>query len=249
MKAIIIDDNNNARIALKSDLEDYCPEINIIGEADGVDSAYKITKDLAPELIFLDIRMGDGTGFDFLEKFKPTNSIPFKVIFTTAYDEFALKAFKYAAVDYLLKPIDSESLIHAVNRVLALSKSQNDSKLEALLKHISKPSVNKISLAESDRIHVVSIENIIRCESDKNYTTFYLIDNKKITVSKTIKEYDLMLSESNFLRVHHSHLVNLNQVKEVVKVDGPYLLMNDGSTVPVSSRKKEMLFQKMKEMW
>lgn len=249
MKVIIVDDNDNARIALKSDLEDYCSEVQVVGEANGVDSAYAIIRDLLPDLVFLDIRMGDGTGFDLLEKFKPIETIPFKVIFTTAYDEFALQAFKYAAVDYLLKPIDSNSLITAVDRVLKLSKSDNSHQLEVLLKQINQPKLTKISLADAERIHVVAIEDIVRCEAYKNYTTFHLVSGNKITVSKTIKEFDSLLSNNHFLRVHHSHLVNLNKIKEIVKIDGPYLLMNDGSNVPVSARKKNFLLKKMKEMW
>lgn len=249
MNAIIIDDNDKARIALASDLEDYCPEINIIGEADGVETGYNLIHEVNPDLIFLDIRMGDGTGFDLLEKFKPVSNLPFMVIFTTAYDEFAIKAFKYAAVDYLLKPIDSDSLMLAAERVQKQTKQQTNTQLDFLLQQLAQPKLTKLSLADAERIHIVPITDIVRCESYKNYTTFYLATGKKITVSKSIKEYDELLTPNQFLRVHHSHLVNLNQVKEVIKVDGPYLLMNDGSNVPVSTRKKEMLYKKMKEMW
>lgn len=249
MKAIIIDDNDNARAALKSDLEDYCEDINLIGEADGVETGYQLIEKVDPELVFLDIRMGDGTGFDLLEKYKPISDIPFKIIFTTAYDEFALKAFKYAATDYLLKPIDSDSLVEAVSRVTKQNPSDKTEQLQALLKHITKPKSNKISLADAERIHVVNIEEIVRCESFKNYTTFFLLDEKKITVSKTIKEYEEQLNDHDFLRVHHSHLINLNQIKEVIKVDGPYLIMQDGSNVPVSVRKKDSLMKKMKGIW
>lgn len=249
MRAVIIDDNENARIALKSDLTDYCETISIVGEASGVAEGITLINKENPEVVFLDIRMGDGTGFDLLERFKPISDLPFKVIFTTAYDEFALKAFKYAAVDYLLKPIDSDSLVSAVDRLKELTLSNSQKQLNDLLSHIAQPKQTKISLSEMDRIHIVSIDTIIRCESEKNYTTFFLENGKKITVSKTIKEFDLSLAANDFLRVHHSHLVNLNQIKEVVKIDGPYLLMNDGATVPVSSRKKEQLYQRMKQMW
>ncbi len=249
MKAVIIDDNENARVALKSDLADYCNGVELIGEASGVEEGVKLIKEIKPVLVFLDIRMGDGTGFDLLEQFQPIADLPFKVIFTTAYDEFALKAFKYAAVDYLLKPIDADSLVTAVVRVEELTMTKNNDQLTALLQHISAPKQTKISLAEMDRIHIVEIDTIVRCESEKNYTTFFLLDGKKITVSKTIKEFDLSLTNNDFLRVHHSHLVNLHQIKEVVKVNGPYLLMNDGSTVPVSARKKDLLYQRMKRMW
>lgn len=249
MRAIIVDDNVKARIALKSDLQDYCPEIEVVGEAEGIETAFIVTQEYKPDLIFLDIRMGDGTGFDFLEKFKPMDSINFKVIFTTAYDEFALEAFKYAAVDYLLKPIDSDSLMTAVQRALQFSKKDENQKIEELINHITKPKITKLSLSEAGKIHLIATEDVIRCESYKNYTTFFLLSGEKITVSKTIKEYDTMLNNNNFLRVHHSHLVNLDKIKEVIKIDGPYLKMVDGSSVPVSSRKKDDLYQRIKEMW
>lgn len=249
MNAILIDDNEKARVALKSDIEDYCTHINIIDEAESVASGYEAIQTLQPDLIFLDIRMTDGTGFDLLEKFSPIDKLPFHIIFTTAYDEFAIKAFKYAAVDYLLKPIDSDSLVDATNRVKDLVKPKANVQIDLLLKQLTQPKLTKLSLADAERIHIVPVEDIVSCEAYKNYTTFFLLDGKKITVSKSIKEYDELLTDNHFLRVHHSHLVNLNQIKEVIKVDGPYLLMKNDKTVPVSARKKDVLYKKMKEMW
>ncbi len=250
MKALIIDDNEKARIALKSDLKDYCPELNVIGEADGVASAFSAIQDLNPDLLFLDIQMGDGTGFDLLEKFKALGDYSFTVIFTTAYDQYAIKAFRYAAADYLLKPIDADELVSAVNRLSKkVEKPVAQLQLELLLQQIGTKKQEKIALPEADRVHVVEINDIVHCQSDKNYTTFFLSKGKEITVSKTLKEYDELLSEQGFLCVHHFHLINLQHVKERVKLNGPYLILSDGSEVPVSSRKKDLLLQKMKELW
>lgn len=249
MKAIIIDDNKNARIALLSDLEDYCPNVAVLGQADGVQSGIELTKSTNPDLVFLDIRMGDGTGFDFITHFNQ-EELPFHVIFTTAYDEYAIKAFKYSAIDYLLKPIDSDSLTQAVSKVEKLLIKAKKEQIQYLIEQFNKPEKRtKITLADNEKIHIIEISEIVSCESFKNYTTFYLTDDREIIVSKPIKTYEELLHDNDFLRVHHSHLVNLNQIKEVVKVDGPYLKMKNGKSIPVSTRKKDDLFTKMKEIW
>lgn len=243
MKAVIIDDNEKARVALKSDLEDYCEQIKVIGEAEGVVSGLNTLSFLNPDVLFLDIRMGDGTGFDLLSKLNERGKVNFKVIFTTAYDEYAIKAFKFAAIDYLLKPIDPDDLIQSVNKLNPKVLLPSLDQFELLFNQLNKKVIKKISLAEQDRIHLIDIQDIIRCEADKNYTVFYLVDNRKIVVSKTLKEFENILSEHNFYRTHHAHLVNLNQIKEFVKLDGPYVLMLNGMQVPVSSRKKEGFIQ------
>ena len=244
MRAVIIDDNEKARIALGSDLEDYCEQVDVVGEADSVESGIKLIIRKKPDLIFLDIKMGDGTGFDLLEQLP--DQVNSQVIFTTAYDEFALKAFKYAALDYLLKPIDSEDLVRAISRLKIRNVSSDYTELIDMLKG-QKP--QNLTLAESDRIHVIAIDSIIRCASDKNYTTFWTTDKKQITVSKTLKDYDALLSDKGFVRVHHGHLVNINQIKEVVKIGGPYLIMKDNAQVPVSVRKKDDLMQKLRDLY
>lgn len=246
MRAVIIDDNDRARIALKSDLEDYCPQVDIVGEADGVSTGLRVITRKSPDVVFLDIKMGDGTGFDLLEQLD--TELNFKLIFTTAYDEFALKAFKYSAMDYLLKPIDSSDLVTTVKKVQGGIRENTDdySEMFKVLKG-SKPS--KLTLPESDRIHIVNISSIIRCEADKNYTTFLMEGGEKITVSRTLKEYDELLNTQGFIRVHHSHLVNLTKIKELVKVDGPYLVMSNNDQVPVSSRKKDGLLNRLKDFF
>lgn len=234
-KAVIIDDIENARILLKKDIEDYCPEIKVVGEADGVVTGMKAIKKQNPDIVFLDINMNDGTGFDILELLEKQN---FKVIFTTASDEYAIKAFKFAAVDYLLKPIDIEELQAAVQKAVDTPNTSN-AHMSLLLENVSsKKEVTKIALHTVEKIHICNVVDIIRCEANVNYTTFYFKDGSKILVTKTLKSYDELLHDSGFYRVHQSHLINLKEVKEYVKSDGGYIVMNDSSIVPISSRKK-----------
>lgn len=240
MKAIIIDDLIEARENLKKDLKTYCSQIKIIGEAEGVISGAKLLKKANPDVIFLDIQMQDGTGFDFLDI---VGNITAKVIFTTASDEFAIKAFKFSAVDYLLKPIDPDELISAIKKVDLASKIDR-SNYDLLLENIKTQNTpKKIALNTLEKIHIKRITEIVRCESNVNYTKFYFSDGGKLLVTKTLKEFDKMLSEHGFIRIHQSHLINTNFVKEYVKIDGGYLVMTDGSNVPVSTRKKNNVME------
>jgi two-component system LytT family response regulator len=235
MKAVIIDDLSEAREALKQDIKEYTPQIEILGEADGVLSGAKLVKEQKPDILFLDIQMNDGDGFDLLDIIDREK---YKVIFTTSSDSYAIKAFKFSAVDYLLKPIDPDELVSAVEKIDASTvKDENMDVLMETLKSSNRP--KRVVLVTQDRIFVKDIEEIVRCESNINYTWFYLLDGSKILVSKTLKEYDKMLSDHNFYRVHQSHLINATYIKEYVKSDGGYLLMKDGSSVPVSTRRKQ----------
>jgi two-component system LytT family response regulator len=238
LRAIIVDDLIQARENLKEDISSYCDNIEIIGEAEGVVSGAKIIKDLKPDLVFLDIQMQDGSGFDLLEII---NDSSFKVIFTTASDEYAVKAFKFSAVDYLLKPVDPDELMAAVDKVEPGSGNHRES-IDLLKDKMSgAKTFNKLALHTLDKILITDISDIIRCESSVNYTTFFFADKKKLLVTKTLKEYDKMLSDHGFFRVHQSHLINVEFVKEYIKSDGGYLVMKDGSTVPVSTRKKQIV--------
>lgn len=234
IKAIIIDDLEDSRNILKQDLSDYCPQVQVIGEADGVVSGLKVIKKLQPQLVFLDINMNDGSGFDLLEIVdQPT----FSIIFTTASDLYAIKAFKFSAVDYLLKPIDIDDLIAAVKKLDSNTAATNDN-YEILKTNLSNKEIKRIALHTHEKIHVCSIEEIVRCESNVNYTTFYFSDGSKKMITKTLKYFDQTLAGSNFLRVHQSHLINVLFIKEYVKMDGGYLIMKDGTTIPISNRKK-----------
>lgn len=236
LKAVIIDDIQQARETLRADLETYCPDIEIIGEADGVVTGAKLLREQNPELVFLDIQMKDGSGFDLLEIL---GNAAFKTIFTTASDAYAIKAFRFSAVDYLLKPIDPDDLMNAVKKA-DIEKKDAKPSLDLLKDNLSGKGKkqSRIALSTQDKIHVVKISDIIRCESSVNYTTFYFDGGKKLLVTKTLKEFDDLLGEHNFIRVHQSHLVNAEFIKEFVKTDGGYLVMLDGSNVAVSSRKR-----------
>ncbi len=244
LKAVIIDDVAQARDNLKTDISSYCDEVEIIGEADGVVSGAKLIKETKPQLVFLDIQMQDGSGFDLLEILP---DLDFKVIFTTASDEYAIKAFKFSATDYLLKPVDPDELMAAVEK--AHDQTTDKASIDLLKdKMSSKKEFKRLALHTLDKIHIVEITDIVRCESSVNYTTFFFTDGKKLLVTKTLKEYDTMLSDKGFYRVHQSHLINVNLVKEFVKTDGGYLVMKDGSNVPVSTRKKAVVMDMIAEM-
>ncbi len=233
LKAVIIDDIDLARQTLKKDLALYCPDVTIIGEAEGVVSGVKLLKTIKPDVLFLDIQLKDGVGFDLLEILP---EVPFKIIFTTASDAYAIKAFRYAAVDYLLKPIDPDELISAIEK-LKNGFSQK-AQFSVLMENNKTKTISKIALHTQDKILVVDINDIIRCEASVNYTEFYFTNSKKIVVTKTLKDFEEMLKESGFYRVHQSHLINTKYIKEFVKTDGGYIMMSDGNSVPVSTRKR-----------
>ena len=236
LTAILVEDIPRALEMLSNDIFKNHQEIAIIGKAKSVVEAAKLLRKNEPDILFLDIMLGDGTGFDLLEIFPNLAS---KIIFVTASDAYAIKAFKFAAIDYILKPYSDEDLATAIEK--AHHQIQPDkNQLSVLQQAISEPNqqLKKISLHTSDKIIVVNLDEIIRCKSDNNYTTFYFKDGQKILVSKTLKYYADMLKEYQFLRVHQSHLINTKYIKEFIKSDGGYLLLSDNSNVPVSVRKR-----------
>jgi len=239
LKTVIIDDESKARETIIDMLALYCPELEVIGEAHDVLSGIQLIKSKKPELVFLDIKMPDGTGFDLLNRI---DNKDFSLIFLTAFDEYAVKAFKFSAIDYLLKPLDPDELITAVDRVKSYRENDKDdlSVLLDNLKSIKKDS-KKIVLKTTESIFLINIADIIRCESSGNYTKFYLTNQKPVLVSHTLKEYDDILSEYNFFRTHQSHLVNLNHVVRLDKADGGVLIMSEKQHVPIATRKKDAL--------
>jgi len=246
LTAIIIDDIKLARETLKADLSEYCPQISLIGEADSVVSGLKLLKKESPDILFLDIELEDGIGFDILELLG--DKLDSKVIFTTASNEYAIKAFQVAAVDYLLKPVDPDLLVKAVEKT-QLSASSNKDQMVLLSDELkSEKRLSKIALHTLDKIVIADINNIIRCEASGNYTTFHLKGGDKVMVTKTLKEYDALLRACNFIRTHQSHLANANLIKEFVKTEGGYLLMTDGSNVPVSVRKRAEVVQYLDQL-
>ncbi len=226
--AILVDDMPQALEMLQKDISNNHPIIKIIGTANSVVSAAKILQKNQPDILFLDIMLGDGTGFDILEIIPNLTS---KIIFVTASDEFAIRAFKFAAIDYILKPYSDEELKNAIEKAIHQIQPKNE-QLLVLQESIAKPNQlpKKISLHTLDKIVVVSLDN--------NYTTFYFDNGTKLMVTKTLKFYADLLKDNSFLRVHQSHLVNTKYIKEFIKSDGGYLVLKDKSTVSVSVRKR-----------
>lgn len=245
IKAVIIDDIENSRLTLADDLRVYCPEISLLGEADSVESGIALIRKVKPAIVFLDIELTDGTGFDILDKLE---KIDFKVIFVTGLDSYGIKAIKFSALDYLLKPVDPDDLVKAVAKFREEEKSYDyKANVEYLLENIrgTRPKFRRIALNSAEKVNMVNIDDIIRCESQSNYTLFHLKDKQQILVTRSLKEYENLLGEYNFLRTHHSHLINLDYLKEYVKTDGGYAVMTDGSSVPVSVRKRDNLFREL----
>jgi two-component system LytT family response regulator len=238
--AIIIDDVDNSRLTLAHDLKEYCPQIKIIGEANSVKTAIDEISGKKPDVVFLDIQLGDGLGFEVLETL---TDFDFQVIFTTALDTYGIKAIKFSALDYLLKPIDPDELVAAVNKLQDKKKDNIKNSIDLLLSNIKdiNPGNKRIALNSADKIHMVYITDIIRCESQGSYTIFHLKDKEQIVVTKNLKEYENLLDDYSFIRIHHSHLINFAYLKEFVKKDGGYAVMTDNSQVPVSFRKRNDL--------
>lgn len=237
LKTIIIDDESRARSALKQEIQLNCPEVEIIAEADSIATAVPLIKKLSPDLIFLDIQLSDGLGFTILEQ---ADNQDYAIIFTTAYSEYALKAFKTSAIDYLLKPIDSTELIQAVEKtIIAIKdKTQTDRSVQGINKDLQQLQQKKIILHTSEGLHVIQIADIIRCNSYGNYSFVFLRDGSKILLAKILKEIEESLEGFGFDRVHHSHLINMNHVKSFRNKEGGIVVMSDMSEVPVSMRKK-----------
>jgi two-component system, LytTR family, response regulator len=241
MRTIIIDDEEKARKTIYNYLALSCKEVEVVAQADSVESGYQAIVDFKPDLVLLDINLTDGTGFDLLKKF---DHISFKLIFITAYEEFAIKAFKFSALDYLLKPLNPQELVEAIEKAGKTIENENvELRFKAFINNFdNKPKTDKkLVLKTSENIHLVDIKDIIRCEADGGYTTFFLTDGRKILVSKNLKEYEDILTEYNFFRPHHSHLVNLTYMLSFEKRDGGSIVMKDKSMVPVSTRRKDEL--------
>lgn len=249
VKAVIIDDEKKSRQALISLLERYCHNVIILGEAEGVRSGMELIKSTSPDVIFLDIQMQDGSGFRLLQSFE---KIDFEIIFTTAFDQYAIRAIKFSALDYLLKPIVPQELMEAVRKVedIKMARQQDMKKnIGVLLENIQNPAESrKIILSTAEKIHVVDVDDIIRCESDNYYTNFFFMDGSKLLISKTLKENEYLLRDHQFIRSHKSHLVNTKYIRGFVKSDGGYILMSDNSKVPVSRRRKELIMETLNNL-
>ncbi|MDX2003114.1 MAG: LytTR family DNA-binding domain-containing protein [Chitinophagales bacterium] len=245
LRTIIVDDEERARNGLKKMLEKYCPQVKVVGLADSVAKGVQTIKTLQPQLVFLDIDMPDGDGFELLER---VGNIDFEIIFATAYDQFALKAFKVAAIDYLVKPIDLDDLIKSIEKVQhkLLPTEKRNLQLNVLRESLSAQRFNKLALPSNEGLVFVNIDDIIRFEADGSYTMIYTIQGDKIMVTRLLGEYEQLLEQRGFFRTHHSHLINLNYIKKYVKGRGGYIVMTDGASVDVSVRKKEEFMDLLK---
>lgn len=255
--AYLIEDLPEARDNLIQILTEVLPEIQIIGEADNIISAAKLLANRQPDILFLDIELGNHTAFDLLDM---VPNLSAKIIFTTASDEYAIKAFRYSAMDYLLKPIDPDELVSAIEKIV-LTKSNIQTSQIDILKEVRKiqdesksdslipdNALSRIALHTMEKIQIVELVDVVRCEADGNYSKFYIRDKTPILVTRTLKEYDKLLADQGFLRVHQSHLVNTKHIDAYIKVDGGYLQMKDGSKVAVSVRKKSSVMAALDEL-
>jgi len=237
IKCVIVDDEMRARSGLQKLIENYCEGIEVVGLAESVSTARTLIAETKPDLVFLDIDMPGGDGFDLLEQL---DEIPFEVIFATAYDQFALKAIKFSALDYLLKPIDLEELITAVEKMhQKIGQKPNFEKFASLKANIAQKSLERMALPTSEGLNFINIKDIIRLQSDGSYTVFHLGAGKNMLVAKTLGEYEEILVENGFFRTHHSHIININRVQKYVRGRGGYVVMDDGSSVDVSARRKD----------
>ena len=238
IKAIILDDEKHSVATLAWKLEKFCPDVEVVKQFTDPVEALDYLKSSPPDLLFLDIEMPRLNGFELLEELG--DNIPFDVIFTTAYDEFGIRAVKASALDYLLKPVQNQELKTANEKY----KKKGGKNMEVLFSSQPESKSNKIALATKESIEFVFPEEIVACSSDSNYTMIYMKDGRKKLISRTLKDFEELLVEYGFYRTHHSHLVNLNHVREFVRADGGYLVMSNKMKLPVSrSRREELLRQ------
>ena len=228
----------SSQLTLMSFLQMHCPTVNVVGTANGVEEGLKLLAHKKTDLLFLDIKMNDGTGFDLLKRLPQIN---FNLIFTTAYDEYALKAFKFSAIDYLLKPIDPLELKDAVSKI-KIESSNTSKSLDSMMEMYSNKVFDKLAIPSVDEFSFVHLSQIIRCEASSNYTIIFLENGKKIVAPKTLKEFEALLSSEGFFRVHQSHLISLNHIKQFQKNKNK-IIMNDASEVEVSRRKKSIFLE------
>jgi two-component system, LytTR family, response regulator len=242
ISAVLIDDEPKNNAILEKMLVEFCPEVTVAGKADNSRDGTELIRKIKPDLVFLDIEMPYGNAFDLLDRLKPFS---FDVIFVTAFDNYSLKAFKYSALDYLLKPVDIEELKAAVERVVEKRKSQHVDirQIELLLNNLKNPrnNIEKIALPSSQGLIFHDIQDIVRCEAQRGYTYIYLRSGQKIVSSRNIKEFEDLLPESLFFRIHNSHLVNLNFISKYLKGRGGNIEMTDGTVLEVATRRKDEL--------
>jgi len=247
LRTIIIDDEKHQQLNLEKMVKLYCHGLEVVEKANDLTTAERAIREHKPDLVLLDIHLGDGSGFDLLSRFTP---VFFKVIFVTAFDHFAIKAFRYNALDYLLKPVDPDELCQAARKAAETIQPDFNLQLENLRSyiHAEGQTHSKIILKTSDTIHVVSVQEILYCESESNYTHFRLTGNRNIMVSATLKEYEDILVESGFFRVHKSFLINLARISRFEKAEGGSVVLEGEKKIPVASRKRDELIHLIEQL-
>jgi len=245
LKTIIIDDEPDAVDFISSIICEYCPGLEVAGKAYDISEGVQVIKDQLPDLVFLDVEMPHGTGFDLLANFPEKE---FDVIFITAFNHYAIKAIKFSAVDYILKPINVNEFIEAVNKVMQKRSNtmfRGNENIKALLENLRTAVPSRLAIPTSDGMEYLNPKEIIRIEADRSYSWFYLAGDRKILVSRNLKEFQVLLSDRHFFRPHNSYLINLKYVKKYVRKEGGYIEMQDGSEIPVSRNKKDLFIVHM----
>lgn len=243
MNVVIVEDEQQNLETLEEILQNHCEQVKITGTASTVSEAVQVIDEVNPDLLLMDINLPDGNSFDILKQIKRKD---YKLIFITAFEEYAIKAIKLSALDYIVKPVDPKELIQAIDKAqTAIEEKESNLKIDALLANVNNLShkKEKIVLKTAESIFILDIQDIIRVESEGSYTRFYTNKGNKILISKTMKDYEDVLTDSGFFRIHKSHIVNMNYLIRFDKSEGGYLVMTDQSKVPVSYRKKEKLLE------
>jgi len=250
MKAILVDGEPDGIRALKKMLELHCPQVNVMTTCANANSAIQQIRELNPDVVFLDIQMPGKSGLELLSDVADKC---FEIIFVTAHNEYMLQALQYSAADYLLKPVDEDRLIEAVQRVeKRLEAGRREERNEALMHNLSKagnPGEMRLCLPTMKGFIVLKLDDIIYCEAERSYTVFHFDGNKTVTVSKPLLDYDNLLQDTSFLRVHKSFLINLNHVKEYQRGEGGVVIMSDNAEIEVSRRKKDQFLMRIKEIF
>jgi two-component system, LytTR family, response regulator len=250
MKALLVDDEPDGIRTLTKMLELNCPDVEIVASCANATTAREKLQEMEPDVMFLDIRMPGKNGFDMLAELPEKN---FEVIFVTAHNEYMLQAFQFSAVDYLMKPVDEDRLVEAVDRVKKrLHREKNTAQSEALIHNLSKagsPGEMRLCLPTQKGFSIVKLEEILYCEAERSYTIFHFVNNRPVMVSKPLYDYEKLLTDTRFLRIHKSYLVNLLHVKEYLRGEGGTIVMTNGTEIEVSRRKKEQFLEKIRDVF
>jgi len=245
LRTLIVDDEQDAVEFITSLIGEYCASLEVTGKANNITQGAQLIRENKPDLLFLDVEMPNGSGFDLLEQFPEK---PFDVIFITAFNHYAIKAIKFSAVDYILKPININEFIEAVTRVIlkrSVKSPGGDENLKVLMENLRSPQPSRLAIPTADGMEYLNPKDIVRIEADRSYSWFFLSSNRKILVSKHLKEFQELLGDRSFFRSHNSHLVNLRYVRKFIRKEGGYIEMADSSLIPISRNKKDIFLLHM----